>query len=94
MIGWGGNAVDNESFRRQRQLLSGELSQWNLEVKSYDIPQALTAYHDLTARLLTIFTGQDLSESLVVIYYGGHGGQNEDKEAFWSWYVKRVQACS
>lgn len=85
MLTWGGDVDDNQIFRNQRQLLATELQCWNFEVVLHDIPLSSAAYHDLTAQLLSILTSRDLSQSLFIIYYGGHGAQNRDKDALWHW---------
>src|SRR5882724_11813059 len=62
-----------------------ELSSWNFTVQPLDL-EPETAYRDLAAHLLSL-RYEGVEDSLVIVYYGGHGGQDEDKDAVWYWYV-------
>jgi hypothetical protein len=60
---------------------------YNYHVEEWKIPRN-RAHNSLAARLSKFLENYDSEESgqqtLLIVYYGGHGGMNDDRQCVWS----------
>ena len=83
MLAWKGSGQDD--FRRQRKTLGDELKLWNYGVEDYDILNDAMAHRDLNHRLNNFLRAYDKPGTLLILYYGGHGFNDEDQTNVWLW---------
>lgn len=72
-----------EVFKDQVRELAVEFRRFNYHVNTWHIPSA-RPWRSLSKRLLD-FLKTDQRARLLIIYYGGHGQNNEDKHNVWLW---------
>lgn len=54
--------------------------------EQWRIPSS-NSHNALAFRLMQFLKDYAIDEHLLVIYYGGHGSMNDDRQCIWSWYV-------
>ena len=86
LLCWDDDTSANKPFNEHRESLMIELRSWNFRVQKLNIERSNRAYCSLAGALLKVLDSDDLSRTLLIVYYGGHGAQNKDKEAVWYWY--------
>jgi hypothetical protein len=74
-----------DAFRDQRSLMSAELRKWNFEVEEYDIDANIAAHRRLNGRLLDFLNSKAATDTLLIVYYNGHGQNDDDKASIWAW---------
>jgi hypothetical protein len=62
-------------------------TEFNYQVWPYKIPsyRSQEEFGGQIGKIVQLFSHDD---SLIIMYYGGHGGKGKDKECIWSAYVK------
>jgi hypothetical protein len=70
-----------ETFKKQRDMLSNELDGFNFGIESFEV-DSVKPYRALFLRLHE-FLKYDDQQTLLVVYYGGHGERNEDNQLVW-----------
>ncbi|KAH7010883.1 uncharacterized protein B0I36DRAFT_356477 [Microdochium trichocladiopsis] len=86
MICWKDSAQNQ--FKQQLKSLAKELLAYNFHVQEYEI-ESKNPQQTLTAELLS-FLGHDKPHTLLIIYYGGHGLNNKDKDCIWLRLVSNI----
>lgn len=81
MIGWKDGGKTQETFKDQRNKLGYELDGFNFGVETFEI-ESLKPYRTLFQRLHEFLKNDD-QDTLLVVYYGGHGEKNEDNQLVW-----------
>ena len=57
---------------------------YNYHTERFQIPSSRS--HNSLARRLTAFLDDfEGSKNLLIVYYGGHGFMNDDRQCLWSW---------
>ena len=79
MICWKDSA--HNQVKQQLKSHATELVAYNFHVDEYEIESA-RPQQTLSARLLS-FLDYDRPNTLLIIYYGGHGLNNQDKDCIW-----------
>jgi len=59
---------------------------YHFEVERWKIPSK-RSHNTLAAKLLAFLDEYESKETLLIVYYGGHGSMNDDRQCVWSWYV-------
>lgn len=59
---------------------------YNYETEVWKIPSK-RAHNSLATRIVQFVADHDARDSLLVLYYGGHGLMNDDRQCLWSWSV-------
>lgn len=62
---------------------------YHFEVEGWRIPSE-RSHNTLAAKLLGFLDDYESQENLLIVYYGGHGSMNDDRQCVWSWYVHGV----
>ena len=69
------------------QELDDVLSQiYHFHTEQWKIPN-INSHNALAFRLMEFLKNYGTSSNLLLIYYGGHGHMNDDRQCIWSWYV-------
>ncbi|KAL8723578.1 MAG: hypothetical protein Q9181_007252 [Wetmoreana brouardii] len=69
------------------QELDDVLSQtYHFQTEQWKIPD-LNSHNALAFRLVEFLKNHTANGNLLLIYYGGHGHMNDDRQCIWSWYV-------
>ncbi len=69
------------------QELDDVLSQtYNFRTERWKIPSS-SSHNALAFRLMEFVRDYDDDEHLLIVYYGGHGHMNDDRQCVWSWCV-------
>lgn len=69
------------------QELDDVLSQtYNFRTERWKIPSS-SSHNALAFRLMEFLRDYDNDEHLLIVYYGGHGHMNDDRQCVWSWCV-------
>jgi len=86
MLSWkdASNNYDREEFRTQLNSLSEEFKNYRFEVKHYGIESEKS--HQKLSRQLSELLDNDSQETLLIVYYGGHGLNNRDSNCIWLRY--------
>lgn len=78
---------DNLGVAVELQELDEVLSQtYHFQTQAWRIPSA-NAHNALAFQLMDFLRNHDDRENLLMIYYGGHGEMNDDRQCVWSWFV-------
>jgi len=64
---------------------------YHFEVERWKIPSK-RSHNTLAAKLLAFLDDYESKENLLLVYYGGHGSMNDDRQCVWSWYVHSARA--
>lgn len=87
MIDWEQTKHDDTSeraeFKSQREALAKEFKMYRFTTVNYSIPPR-RPYRALNKRLQELLV-YDEYRTLLIIYYGGHGENNDDKNHVWLW---------
>lgn len=59
---------------------------YGFEAEVWRIPSR-KSHNSLAGKLLRFVDDYDDKENLLIVYYGGHGGMDDDRRCIWSWYV-------
>lgn len=59
---------------------------YHFNVDGWKIPSE-KSHNSLAAKVLGFLNDYDSTENLLIVYYGGHGFMNDDRQCVWSWYV-------
>jgi hypothetical protein len=92
LICWKHGGKTQETFKDQRDKLGHELEGYNFGVETFEI-ESVKPYRTLFQRLHE-FLRHDDRETLLVVYYGGHGEKNEDNQLVWLRLVHLTPPCS
>lgn len=90
MVDWEKSKEDDASeraeFQSQREALAREFKMYRFTTVNYSIPseRSKRPYRELNKRLQE-FLVHDETGTLLIIYYGGHGENNDDKNHIWLW---------
>lgn len=82
MLSWKDSA--QKEFKQQLQRLSTEFKAHNFDVEEYDI-ESKRSHLRLSLRL-SEFLNYDDDDTLLIIYYSGHGQDDQDKNNLWLRY--------
>lgn len=85
LISWKDGGKDQQTFNDQRDKLGDELRAYNYRVETFDIP-SFKPYQTLFLKLHH-FLRHDDPQTLLVVYYGGHGERNADSQLVWLRFV-------
>lgn len=93
-INWAHDADDNEkeahelvSMKEQSQRLMAVFRRYyNVEVEEFQIPR-YRAHRALSTKLLEVQEALDDQKNFLILYYGGHGGVDRTRHAWWKWYT-------
>jgi hypothetical protein len=78
------DAAEKE-FAEQREALAKEFKQHGFVVEEAFEIKSTRPHQSLIPRLQQ-FLANDRDGTLLILYYGGHGMNNEDKDHIWLWY--------
>jgi hypothetical protein len=92
MICWNQKGKTQDKFREQRDKLGYELEGYNFGVQKFEIDSVKP--HQTLDQRLQEFLQYDDRETLLIIYYGGHGEKNEDNQLVWLRSVNLISPCS
>lgn len=81
MISWEDTA--QKAFKSQLLKLSTVLKAYKFDVEEFEI-ESVKPFQTLSERLHR-FLRNDQDGALLIIYYGGHGMNNQDKNNIWLW---------
>ena len=62
---------------------------YHYHIEQWRIPSR-RSHNSLVKRLTDFLDEYECKENLLVIYYGGHGHLNDDRQLTWSWLVKSL----
>lgn len=54
------------------------------EVDRWKIPSE-RSHNSLAAKVLAFLDDYESTDNLLIVYYGGHGSMNDDRQCVWSW---------
>ena len=57
---------------------------YHFEVEAWKIPSA-KSHNSLATKILGFINEYDSESNLLIIYYGGHGYMNDDRQCVWCW---------
>lgn len=63
---------------------------YRFRTENWKIPSGPRAHHHLTGKLWHFIEDYDNQDRLLIVYYGGHGGMNDDRQCVWSKYLLRM----
>lgn len=64
---------------------------YRFQTEQWQIPN-ISSHNELAFRLMEFLKNYANREHLLMVYYGGHGSMNDDRQCIWSWYVKLLQS--
>lgn len=76
------NEID-ELYDVFRQIYHFEVERWSIPSKR--------SHNTLAAKLLGFLADYESKDNLLIVYYGGHGSMNDDRQCVWSWYVLDIR---
>ena len=93
-ISWAPSAADSpdkaeelERMKTQSVKLSKLFKRgYNIDVDEYDIPRE-SSFCALNAKLWASRKDYEKPRHFLIIYYGGHGGSDQNRNAIWKWCV-------
>ncbi len=59
---------------------------YNYKTDMWKIP-GTRSHNSLATRILQFLADYEAKDSLLIVYYGGHGLMNDDRQCIWSWSV-------
>ena len=62
-----------------RNLYSFDVEEWKIPSKR--------SHNSLAAKVLGFLDDYESKDNLLIVYYGGHGEMNDDRQCVWSWLV-------
>jgi hypothetical protein len=80
-------------FEKQLNSLAKEFKAYNYDVYPVYKIESRNSHRQLDRRLHE-FLQFDQDGALLIIYYGGHGKQSEDKNNIWLWSVIGTCTCT
>lgn len=57
---------------------------YRFDTEEWKIPSN-RSHNSLAFKLMGFLEEYDSKDSLLIVYYGGHGGMNDDRQCVWSW---------
>lgn len=57
---------------------------YHFDTEEWKIPSN-GPHNSLAFKLMRFLEEHEGKESLLIVYYGGHGGMNDDRQCVWSW---------
>ena len=57
---------------------------YHYATEEWKIPSS-RSHNSLAYKLIQFLEEHETIDSLLIIYYGGHGGMNDDRQCVWSW---------
>lgn len=57
---------------------------YRFQTETWNIP-TLESHNALAFRMMQFLNDFKADDNLLVVYYGGHGGMNDDRQCVWSW---------
>ena len=60
---------------------------YHFETEQWKIPSD-SSHLSLAAKIIGFVNDYGSNENLLVVYYGGHGVMNDDRQCVWSWLVQ------
>lgn len=57
---------------------------YNFQTEEWKIPSGKSHY-SLTMKIGKFITDYEKADSLLIVYYGGHGAMNDNRQCVWSW---------
>lgn len=57
---------------------------YHFDVERWKIPSD-RSHNSLATKILGFLNDHESGESLLIVYYGGHGSMNDDRQCVWSW---------
>ncbi|KAK8034169.1 heterokaryon incompatibility protein-domain-containing protein [Apiospora rasikravindrae] len=81
MVDWEDAGREAHEFRDQKEKLAEEFRKYRFKPKSFAIPSK-KPYQALLMEIHQ-FLQHDKTGNLLIIYYGGHGANNKDKDHIW-----------
>jgi len=64
---------------------------YRFEVDVWRIPSE-RSHIAVAGKVLGFLNDYESTDSLLIVYYGGHGSMNDDRQCVWSWYVHDARA--
>ena len=61
-------------------------SLYGFEAQAWKIPSK-RSHNSLAAKILGFLDDHESKDNLLIVYYGGHGEMNDDRQCVWSWSV-------
>ena len=59
---------------------------YGFETETWRIPSE-RSHNSLAAKILRFLDVHESKDNLLIVYYGGHGEMNDDRQCVWSWLV-------
>lgn len=59
---------------------------YRFETEAWKIPSK-RSHNSLAAKIIAFVDDYESKDNLLVVYYGGHGEMNDDRQCVWSWSV-------
>ena len=59
---------------------------YRFSTRSWRIPST-GSHNRLAQEMIGFISDHDTDESLLIVYYGGHGGMDDERRCIWSWQV-------
>ena len=64
---------------------------YHYDTEEWRIP-SVRSHNSLAAKILGFLDDHESKDSLLIVYYGGHGEMNDDRQCIWSWSVSNSLA--
>lgn len=81
LIGWSATSKGQEQLRDQRMKLGKELEAYRFSVEMIDLESQ--APQTTLFQRFSGYVQQADQETLLIVYYGGHGDKNNDNQLIW-----------
>jgi hypothetical protein len=91
MICW--KDTRQHQFETQLKVLLAEFQKYRFDIEPIYRIESSRPHRTLSARL-QVFLQSDKPGTLLILYYGGHGMMNKDKENIWIRYITTRQVKS
>ncbi|KAK5739420.1 hypothetical protein LTR17_005325 [Elasticomyces elasticus] len=93
LLSWEQSDSDDENVTAQLRIMHGQLCSlrkilhrlWNFEVEEWRIPRRY-AYGEMSGKLNAFVKDWNDGKTLLILYYGGHGGMDKNRHAIWKCY--------
>ena len=60
-------------------------SQYGFNVENWQIPANDKSHHNLMQKALDFLDDYDARDNLFILYYAGHGLNNQERQSTWTW---------
>lgn len=57
---------------------------YRFQTETWKLPTR-KSHNSLVSRMIKFLDDFEADDSLLIVYYGGHGGMNDDRRCLWSW---------